>query len=68
MEYPDGCNTTIRHVARKIGLYDLEMISLWGCNFQTGGFAYDNKLSCARKLQIRAIHTYVGYTKVITNN
>ena len=24
-----------------MGLYNLEMISLWGCNFQTGGLAYD---------------------------
>jgi len=23
------------------GLYNLEMISLQGCNFQTGGLAYD---------------------------
>jgi len=44
------------------------MISLWGCNFWMGGLAYDNKLSYAGKLQIRAIHIYVGYTKVTINN
>ena len=41
-EYPDGCNTTIRCVVRKVGLYDLEMISLQGCNFQTDRLAYDS--------------------------
>ena len=25
----------------KAGLYNLEMISPWGCNFQMGGLAYD---------------------------
>jgi len=29
MEYLDGYSTAIRHVVRKVGLYDLEMISLW---------------------------------------
>jgi len=27
-KYPEGCSTTIRCVARKVGLYNLEMISL----------------------------------------
>jgi len=26
---------------RKVGLYNLEMILLQGCNFQTGGLVYD---------------------------
>jgi len=26
---------------RKMGLYDLEMISPWGCNFWMGGFVYN---------------------------
>jgi len=25
-EYPKGCSTAIRHVARKVGLYDLEVV------------------------------------------
>jgi len=31
----------MRHVAKKVGLYDLEMVSPWGCYFRTGGLAYD---------------------------
>ena len=42
MEYPDSCSTTIRRVVRKAGLYNLEMILPQGCDFQTGGIAYDN--------------------------
>jgi len=42
MEYPNGYSTAIRHVARKVGLYNLEMISLWGYNFQIGRLAYDS--------------------------
>jgi len=41
MEYPEGCSTAIRHVARKAGLYNLEMISPQRCNFQMDGLAYD---------------------------
>ena len=41
MEYLDGCSTAIRHVAKKVGLYNLEMISLWGCNFQMDELAYN---------------------------
>jgi len=41
MKYPDGCSTTGRRVARKVGLYNLEMISLWECMFWMGGLAYD---------------------------
>ena len=41
MEYLDDCSTTIRHVARKAGLYVLEVTSSWGCSFQTSGLAYD---------------------------
>jgi len=41
MEYPEGCSTAIRHVARKAGLYNSEMISPQGCNFQMDGLAYD---------------------------
>ena len=32
-EYPDGYSTVGRHIVRKIGLYNLKMISLRGCNF-----------------------------------
>jgi len=42
MEYSDGCSTTIRYVARKVGLYVLEMILLQGYNLQMGGLAYDS--------------------------
>ena len=42
MEYLNGCSTTIRHIVRKAGLYNSEIISLQGCNFQMGGLAYDN--------------------------
>jgi len=42
MEYPDGYNTAIRHVARKVNLYDLEVVSLQGHYFWMGGLAYDN--------------------------
>jgi len=31
MEYPEGCSTTMRHVARKVGLYGSEVVSPWGC-------------------------------------
>ena len=41
MEYLDGYSTAIRCVARKVGLYVLEMISLQRCYFQMGGLAYD---------------------------
>ena len=48
MEYPDGCSTAIRCVARKVatvegGLVCLEMTSLQGCSFQMGGLAYDTR-------------------------
>ena len=33
MEYPNSCSTVRRHVVRKVSLYNLKMISLWGCNF-----------------------------------
>ena len=42
MEYPEGRSTTMRRVARKVGLYDLKVVSLWGRYFWTGGPAYDN--------------------------
>jgi len=41
MEYPDGCSTAIRCVARKMGLYDLEVVSPQGHYFWTGGLVYD---------------------------
>ena len=31
----------MRHVARKVALYDLEVVSPWRCYFQIGGLAYD---------------------------
>ena len=42
MEYLDGCSTIIRCVARKVGLYVLEMILPWGCYFRMGGLTYDS--------------------------
>ena len=42
MEYLDGCSTAIRHVARKVSLYNLKLILLQGCHFQVSGLAYDN--------------------------
>jgi len=44
MEYLDDCSTAIRHVARKVDLYVLEIILPQGCNFQTSGLAYDTKI------------------------
>ena len=41
MEYPKGRSTAMRHVARKVGLYDLKVVSPRGRYFQTGGPAYD---------------------------
>jgi len=35
MEYLDGYSTAVRHVIRKVGLYNWKMISPQGCNFQT---------------------------------
>ena len=51
-EYPDDCSTVGRYVVRKVGLYNLKMISLWGCNFWIDGLAYD-------KNQLRH-HLYLG--------
>jgi len=42
MEYLESCSTTIRRVARKVGLYVFGDDFTVGCNFQTGGLAYDN--------------------------
>jgi len=41
MEYLEGCSTAIRCVARKMGLYDLKVVSPQRCYFWTGGLAYD---------------------------
>jgi len=41
MEYPDGCSTAVRYVARKVGLYNWKMILLWRCNFWIGELAYN---------------------------
>ena len=30
----------------KAGLYDLEVVLLWGHYFQMGGLAYDNEIEC----------------------
>ena len=45
MEYPDSCSTAIRHVVRKVAVIEggLVCFTSWGCNFQMGGLAYDNK-------------------------
>ena len=43
MEYLEGRTTTMRHVVRKVGLYDLKVVSPWGHYFQTGGPAYDSR-------------------------
>jgi len=41
MEYLDGCSTAIRYVARKVGLYDLKVVSLQEHYFWTGRLAYN---------------------------
>ena len=41
MKYPEGHSTAMRRVMRKVGLYDLKVVSLWGHYFQTDGLAYD---------------------------
>jgi len=41
MEYPDGCSISMRYVARKVGLYVLEVTPPQGCSFQMSGLAYD---------------------------
>jgi len=41
MEYPDGCSTAMTYVAKKVGLYDLEVVSPWKHYFRTGGLVYD---------------------------
>jgi len=46
MEYLEGCNTAIRRVARKVGLYGLEMVLPWGHYFRTGGLVYDRTTIC----------------------
>ena len=43
MEYPEGCSTAMRCVTRKVGLYGSEVVSPWGCCFQTGGLVYDKE-------------------------
>ena len=42
MEYLESCSTTMRRVARKAGLYGLEVVLLQGRYFQTGGLVYDS--------------------------
>jgi len=46
MEYLDGCSNAMRCVARKMGLYDSEVVSPWRCYFQIGGLAYDTVEIC----------------------
>jgi len=46
MEYLDDCSTAIRHVAKKVGLYDLEVVSPQEYYFQTGGLAYNTNKNC----------------------
>ena len=41
MEYLDGYSIAIKHVIRKVSLYNWKVISPQGCNFQMGGLAYD---------------------------
>ena len=79
-EYPDGCSTIIRCVARKMGLYNLEMISLWECNFQMGGLAYDklqdiiciivitNAITAAKWIFDSSVHLYQLHSIVISKN
>jgi len=43
MEYPEGYSTTMRRIARKMGLYDLEVTPLQGHYFWTGGLTYDRR-------------------------
>jgi len=43
MEYLEVCSTAIRCVARKVGLYVLEVTPPWKCSFWTSGLAYDTR-------------------------
>ena len=64
MEYPESCSTTIRCVVRKMGLYDLEIILPWECNFWMGGLAYDN---CV-ELKTFANHFFAKFPNSIEKN
>ena len=56
MEYPEGNSTAMRCVARKVGLYGSEVVSLRGRFFRTGGLVYDNKLKPRLFLKSIASH------------
>ena len=62
MEYPDGCSTAMRYIARKVGLYALEVISLWGRYFQTDGLAYDKPPSIEQPLPLAPRPGVIGCT------
>jgi len=36
----------------KVGLYNSELISLWGCSFQMSGLTYDIKLDYTTAMEI----------------
>jgi len=44
MEYLNGYSIAIKHVIRKVGLYNWKVISPQGCNFQIGGLVYDIRI------------------------
>jgi len=56
MEYPDGCSTAMRCVARKVGLYGLEMVSLQGCYFWTDGLTHDSTSNCEGEILVGMTH------------
>jgi len=56
MEYPDGYSTAMRCVARKVGLYGLEIVSLQGRYFWTDGLAHDSTSNCEGEILVRMTH------------
>jgi len=68
MEYPDGCSTAMRYVARKVGLYVLEVTPLQGCSFWTSGLTYDtNFLHVSRRIFDLSLHPYQKHIAAISH-
>ena len=66
IEYLDGCSTIIKYVVRKVGLYNWEIISLWGCNFWISGLTYDIYVVFGTHPDIAyAIHVLSKFSKIL---
>jgi len=63
MEYLEGYSTTMRCVARKVGLYGPEMVSPWEHYFQTGKLVYDSipPLGLSLRSPIEFIQSPIGF-------